>query len=107
MCEYERWLAEATDGEIRAELMSVQGMDKEIEDRFYAPLVFGTAGLRGIMGMGLGCINQYTIRQATDAFARVILEEGEAFSSRGVCLCWDCRQALPPPSALWRCSAAR
>ena len=92
MLEYRRWLASPvlTQAE-RAELAALESDPGELERRFFAPLSFGTAGLRGIMGMGLRNINTYTVREATEAFARVILEEGPAFSGRGVCVCWDCR----------------
>ena len=92
MQEYRRWLESPvlTEQE-RAQLAALESDRAELERRFFAPLSFGTAGLRGIMGMGIRNINVYTVREATEAFARVILEEGEAFSSRGVCVCWDCR----------------
>ena len=86
--EYERWLLSPVITESqRAELSALT--ENEINDRFYRTLEFGTAGLRGVMGMGLNRMNEYIIRQATDAFARVILESGMA--EKGVCICYDCR----------------
>ena len=65
--------------------------DKEIESRFYGPLEFGTAGLRGKMGLGTAMMNIYVIRHATQAFADVILGEGEECAKMGVAICRDCR----------------
>ena len=72
----------------RAELAALTDPE-EINDRFYRTLEFGTAGLRGVMGMGLNRMNEYIIRQATTAFAQVILEAGLA--EKGICICYDCR----------------
>ncbi len=72
----------------RAELAALTDPE-EINDRFYRTLEFGTAGLRGIMGMGLNRMNEYIIRQATAAFAQVILDAGLA--EKGICICYDCR----------------
>ena len=64
---------------------------EEIESRFYGQLKFGTAGLRGIMGVGLSMMNVHVIRHTTQAFAEVILEEGAKTALRGVAICYDCR----------------
>ena len=61
---------------------------KEIEDRFFSQLEFGTAGLRGVMGLGLRRMNVHVIRHATQAFAQVILAEGPD-AARGVAICYD------------------
>ena len=92
MKEYEKWLASPalSDAE-RAELESIRNDPKEIESRFFAPLEFGTAGLRGVMGLGLRRMNVHVIRHATQAFAQVILEEGPEAAARGVAVCFDCR----------------
>ena len=89
---YNTWLNSPvlTDAE-RAELAAVAGDEKEIESRFFGPLEFGTAGLRGTMGMGINRMNLYVIRHATQAFAQVILEEGAEAAERGVAVCFDCR----------------
>ena len=90
--EYAYWLGSgALTAEEQAELEALKGNDKEIEDRFYAPLAFGTAGLRGVMGMGLNRMNVYIIRQATQAFAEVILGEGPEAAEKGVVIGFDCR----------------
>ena len=90
--EYQKWLHSGaiTDDE-RAELLSIAGDDKEIESRFYGPLEFGTAGLRGTMKMGLHQMNIYVIRWATQGFANVICAEGQAAMDKGVAICMDCR----------------
>ncbi len=89
---YNTWLNSPilTDAE-RAELAAMSGDEKEIESRFFGPLEFGTAGLRGTMGMGIHRMNLYVVRHATQAFAQVILEEGAEAAARGVAICFDCR----------------
>ncbi len=76
MMEYQRWLENATDAEIKNELLSVVGNDKEIEDRFYKSLSFGTGGLRGIIGAGTNRMNIYTVGKATFGLAEYLLETG-------------------------------
>ena len=90
--EYEKWLNSGVlTQEERAELEAIADDPKEIESRFYGPLEFGTAGLRGTMKMGLHQMNVYVIRHATQAFANVICAEGEAAKQKGVAICMDCR----------------
>ena len=90
--EYEKWVSSPTiTDEERAELRAIADDDKEIESRFYGPLEFGTAGLRGTMKMGLHQMNVYVIRWATQGFAKVICAEGEEAKRRGVAICMDCR----------------
>ena len=90
--EYEKWVSSpAITDEERAELRAIADDDKEIESRFYGPLEFGTAGLRGTMKMGLHQMNVYVIRWATQGFAKVICAEGEEAKRRGVAICMDCR----------------
>ena len=89
---YEKWLhSPALSVEEKAELESIAGDEKEIESRFFAPLEFGTAGLRGTMCVGLHQMNSHVIRHATQAFAEVILAEGPEAVARGVAVCYDCR----------------
>ncbi len=89
---YESWLASpALSAEEKAELEAIRNDNKEIEGRFFAPLDFGTAGLRGTMQVGLHNMNIHVIRHATQAFAEVILAEGEEAVRRGVAVCYDCR----------------
>ena len=90
--EYEKWLASpALSEEERAELKAIANDEKEIENRFYGPLEFGTAGLRGTMYVGLHNMNRHVIRWATQGFANVIRAEGEAAMQKGVSICMDCR----------------
>ena len=90
--EYEKWLASpALSEEERAELKAIANNEKEIENRFYGPLEFGTAGLRGTMYVGLHNMNRHVIRWATQGFANVIRAEGEAAMQKGVAICMDCR----------------
>ena len=89
---YEKWLhSPALSAAEKAELESIQGDEKEIESRFFDQLSFGTAGLRGTMGVGLYRMNVHVVRHATQAFAQVILEEGAEAAARGVAVCFDCR----------------
>ena len=89
---YEAWLASpALSAEEKAELETIKDDEKEIESRFFDQLSFGTAGLRGTMGVGLYRMNVHVIRHATQAFAQVILEEGPEAAARGVAVCFDCR----------------
>ena len=89
---YELWLnAPALSEAEKAELAAIAGDEKEIESRFFSQLEFGTAGLRGTMGVGLYRMNVHVIRHATQAFAKVILAEGPEAVQRGVAICFDCR----------------
>ena len=89
---YEAWLnSPALSAQEKAELESIRTDEKEKESRFFDQLSFGTAGLRGIMGVGLYRMNVHVIRHATQAFAQVILEEGAQAAQRGVAICFDCR----------------
>ena len=92
MKEYEKWLSSpALSQDERAELEAIRSDPKEIEARFYGPLEFGTAGLRGTMYTGLHNMNIHVIRWATQGFADVICAEGEEGKRRGVAICMDCR----------------
>ena len=90
--EYQRWLdSPALSEEEWNELNSIAGDEKEIENRFFAPLEFGTAGLRGTMKLGLHHMNIHVIRHATQAFANVIVAEGEEAMAKGIAIARDCR----------------
>ena len=90
--EYEKWLASpALSEDERAELRALEGNDKEIKARFYGPLEFGTAGLRGTMYTGLHNMNRHVIRWATQGFANVIRAEGTEAMQKGIAVCMDCR----------------
>ncbi len=93
---YEKWLnSPALSEEERAELEAISGDEKEKESRFFGPLEFGTAGLRGTMAVGWYRMNVHVIRHATQAFAEIILAEGEEAAKRGVAVCYDCRNNSP------------
>ena len=90
--EYEHWLNSPALSEAEwEELNAIRDDEKEIESRFYAPLEFGTAGLRGTMKLGLHHMNIHVIRHATQAFANVIAAEGEEAKRRGIVIDHDCR----------------
>ena len=90
--DYEKWLASpALSEDERAELRALEGNDKEIKARFYGPLEFGTAGLRGTMYTGLHNMNRHVIRWATQGFANVIRAEGTEAMQKGIAVCMDCR----------------
>ena len=90
--QYERWLhSPALSQPEKDELAALSHNAGEIEDRFFSLLQFGTAGLRGVMGVGLRRMNVHVIRHATQAFANVILAEGKGFAAQGVAICYDCR----------------
>ncbi len=93
MSEYRRWLEFVGEDE-RAELNAIASDPKEIEDRFYTGLSFGTAGMRGILGAGLNRMNAWNVRRATRALAKVILgAPGQA--ERGVAIAYDSRKFSP------------
>ena len=92
MKEYEKWLNNpALSAEEKVELEAIRNDEKEIESRFFDQLSFGTAGLRGTMGVGLYRMNIHVICHATQSFAAVILAEGPEAVKRGVAVCFDCR----------------
>ena len=89
---YERWLeSDAINDETRAELESLKGNDKEIEERFYRELEFGTAGMRGILGAGTNRMNIYNVRRATTGVAKHILALGDEAKKAGVLIGYDTR----------------
>lgn len=79
--------------ETRAELKSIAGNDKEIEDRFFKDLEFGTGGLRGVIGNGTNRMNIYTVRKATQGLANFIIKEGA--EDKGVAIAYDSRRMSP------------
>ncbi|MCR4608169.1 MAG: phospho-sugar mutase [Eubacterium sp.] len=91
---YEKWLNDPYfDEETKAELREIAGDEKEIEDRFYRSLEFGTGGLRGIIGAGTNRMNIYTVRQATQGLANYIIKSnGQA---KGVAIAHDSRLFSP------------
>ncbi|WP_027624208.1 phospho-sugar mutase [Clostridium lundense] len=89
---YEEWLNnEYFDEETREELRSIKDNPKEIEDRFYRNLEFGTAGLRGKIAAGTNRMNKYIIAKVTQGLADFIVERGSEAMERGVAIAYDCR----------------
>ena len=94
--EYERWLdSPALSDEEWRELDAIRSDEDEIKSRFRGPLEFGTAGLRGVMGAGLARMNIHVIRWATQAFANLIVAEGDEARKKGVVIAHDCRINSP------------
>ena len=89
--EYKKWCESPEfDEETKKELIAIKDDEKEIEDRFYKELEFGTAGLRGIIGTGTNRMNQYTVGKATQGLANYILEQGT--ENKGVAISYDSRR---------------
>ncbi len=91
---YQSWLDDPYfDEDTKAELRAIADDEHEIRERFYAPLKFGTAGLRGILGAGINRMNVYTVRKATQGLANYILKvHGE---QKGVAIAYDSRHFSP------------
>ena len=91
---YNEWLSNPYfDEATKAELKGIADNEKEIEDRFYTSLEFGTAGLRGVIGAGVNRMNIYTVRKATQGLANYILKVGA--ESKGVAIAFDSRRMSP------------
>ena len=89
--EYKKWCEDPSfDKETRKELLSIKDDEEEIKDRFYKELEFGTAGLRGVIGMGTNRMNKYTVGKATQGLANYILEQGT--QDKGVAISYDSRR---------------
>ncbi len=89
--KYQSWCeSDAIDEDTKKELLALSD-EKEIEDRFYKDLEFGTAGLRGIMGAGTNRINAYTVGKATLGLARYLLENFPQTKEKGVAIGYDTR----------------
>ena len=90
LVKYEKWLNDPCfDKDTKKELEEIKGNEKEIEDRFYKDLEFGTAGLRGVIGAGTNRMNKYTVGKATQGLANFILKEGT--QDKGVAIAYDSR----------------
>ena len=93
---YEQWLSDpAIDEATKAELKSIANDPKEIEDRFFKELEFGTGGMRGVLGAGSNRLNIYTIRKATQGLANYILASDAYKPGMGVAIAHDCRRMSP------------
>ena len=89
--EYKKWCeSNDFDEETKKELLEIKDDEKEIEDRFYKELEFGTAGLRGVIGAGTNRMNKYTVGKATQGLANYILEQGT--QDKGVAISYDSRR---------------
>ena len=89
--EYKKWCEDPSfDEETKKELLEIKNNEEEIKDRFYKELEFGTAGLRGVIGMGTNRMNKYTVGKATQGLANYILEQGT--QDKGVVISYDSRK---------------
>ena len=94
LAEYKRWCeSDDFDQETKEELLKIKHNTKEIEDRFYKELEFGTAGLRGIIGAGTNRMNKYVVGKATQGLANYILKQGN--KEKGVAISFDSRKMSP------------
>ncbi|MDR1664293.1 MAG: phospho-sugar mutase, partial [Clostridiales bacterium] len=92
---YEKWLSDpAIDEATKASLREIAGDEKEIEDRFYKDLEFGTGGMRGVLGAGSNRLNIYTVRKATQGLANYILSQ-RIPGEKAVAIAHDCRRMSP------------
>ena len=91
MQKYNNWINDSViDEEAKKELKAIAGNDEEIKERFYKDLEFGTAGLRGIIGMGTNRMNKYTVTKATQGLANYIIKKGG--QEKGVAIAYDSRR---------------
>lgn len=96
MENYKKWCEDTYfDEATRAELKAIESNDKEIQERFYKDLEFGTGGLRGIIGAGTNRLNIYTVSKATQGFANYIIKQGEEAVKKGVAIAFDSRRMSP------------
>ena len=92
--QYEFWLNDPYfDEATKQELLAIKDNEKEIEERFYKELEFGTGGLRGIIGAGTNRMNMYTVRKATQGLANYIIKQGG--QKKGVAIAFDSRNQSP------------
>ena len=91
--EYKKWLnSDMLSTDEKEELKNIANDEKEIESRFYTDLSFGTAGMRGVRGIGRNRMNKYNIRKATQGLANYIIKEtGEVGKKKGVAIAYDSR----------------
>ncbi len=93
---YEEWLKNPYfDQETQEELRGIAGDEKEIEERFYKDLEFGTGGLRGVIGAGTNRMNLYTVRRATQGFGEFLIESVDSAKEKGVVIAYDSRNKSP------------
>ncbi|MDL4973536.1 phospho-sugar mutase [Enterococcus faecalis] len=93
---YQQWLNEENIPEnLKNELKDLNTDPEKCEDAFYAPLEFGTAGMRGILGAGINRMNIFTVRQATEGLARFMDTQDPETKRRGVAIAYDSRHMSP------------
>ena len=98
--EYKRWLAaDLEDADLNPELSRIEGNDEEIKDRFAVALKFGTAGLRGVLGVGTNRMNIYVVRQATQGLANWVKTQG---GNQTVAISYDSRLKSAENWTFWR-----
>lgn len=91
--KYMYWLEnDYFDEDTKKELLSIKDDKKEIEDRFYKDLEFGTAGLRGIIGAGTNRMNKYIVRKVSQGLSDYINKKGKIFAKRGIVIAYDSRR---------------
>ena len=94
--EYKKWLdSSSIDAEDKAKLKEIENNESEIKEVFYQNLAFGTAGLRGVIGLGTNLMNKYVVRRATQGIANYISKHGEELKNRGVVIGYDSRHFSP------------
>ena len=91
--KYEQWLnSEVIDKADKEELLSIKDNEKEIDERFYTDLAFGTGGMRGVRGIGTNRMNKYMIRKATQGLVNYMLKvDADRAKKEGVAIAYDCR----------------
>lgn len=92
----EKWLNyQELEGNLKAQLQTIENEDKKLEELFYKNLEFGTGGMRGEIGPGTNRMNIYTVRKASEGLAQFLLSQGEEFAKRGVVISYDSRHMSP------------
>ena len=93
LSKYKEWCENSNiDDETRSELLSIEGNNEEIKERFFCELSFGTGGLRGVIGAGINRMNKYIVRKTTQGYANYIKSQGKAAMERGVVIAHDNRR---------------
>lgn len=93
LAKYQHWCeADSIDEATKQELMAMNGNDREIKERFFCDLAFGTAGLRGVLGAGTNRMNKYIVRKTTQGYAEYIKKAGQDACRRGIVIAHDNRR---------------
>ncbi|NLM67257.1 MAG: phospho-sugar mutase [Enterococcus sp.] len=105
---YEQWAtSDLLEENLKKQLVELAKDQVKLEDAFYTPLEFGTAGMRGILGPGINRMNIYTVRQATEGLARFMETQGETNKQRGVAIAYDSRHFSPEFAIEAACTLAQ